>query len=125
VTIARRLGCIALQAALLTLSLVGSGNACDWPRAAQRSDSHMRDMPGMPMRAPGEQEDGGSSQKPDCSSPWAPGGCSLMVSCVPNSIGVVSRAVVPSSLQVRDEPYRFAKELRSITRSPEPPPPKA
>jgi len=83
----------------------------------------MPDMPGMPMHTPDERSDK-SSQQRDCPLPWAPDGCQLMLSCSASAMSTVASTVATFSVN-RDEPLGLAKALRSVTRSPEPPPPRA
>jgi hypothetical protein len=123
VTSARRLLCVVLQCALLTMSLVSGGYACG-SRESNEMQASTENMPGMPMHGPDERRDK-SSQQRDCPLPWAPDGCQLTLSCVPNAMTSAATTVVASLRVTRDEPLGLAKELRSVTRSPEPPPPRA
>jgi hypothetical protein len=134
VMIVRRLSAVALQCALLAMSLVGSGYVCGVEETGathmamnDMSMPDMPDMPGMPSHSPtpsGDQSPADSHS--DCSLPWAVGGgCQSMVSCSPNAIGGDARADVVKAFRAHDAPAWRADQLRSVTRSPEPPPPRA
>lgn len=127
VRIARRFLGIALQCALLTMSLVGSGYACgdDEKDAMQGSMAGMADMPGMPMPASSDGDSDNSSPQPDCSLPWAPGACHQMASCSPNAVTAPANVIISAPTSDHSGPAKREIELRSVTRSPEPPPPRA
>ena len=123
--IVRPLSAIALQCALLAMSLVGSGFGCgveaDGAMHMAAGDKPMADMPGMPV---GDQSSNDS--RSDCSLPWALGGaCQSMVSCSPNAIGDDARPDIAKTAFAHAPPAWGANHLRSVTRSPEPPPPRA
>ena len=121
VNIARRLCCIALQAALLTMTIVSGGYACD---SRVSTEAEMHEMAGMQGHGPAERERD-APPRPGCPSPTAPRDCSAMVSCLPIGIGAAASTAGLSPSLLRDRPYTVVNELRSVTRSPEPPPPKA
>src|SRR5690348_10148979 len=82
VNIARRLCCVALQAALLTMMVVSGGYACD-SRIPTKVEMH--DMAGMARHDPAERESD-EPPRPGCPVPSTPGDCSAMVSCLPIAI---------------------------------------
>ena len=129
--IVRRLTAVTLQGALLTMSLVGSGYACD---AAPDHSTHMAmgdmampgmDMPGMPMQAPAGGQQDRSDSHSDCSFPWSSGDCQGMASCAPSVMGAEQSRAIAVMPRPHDELAMRAEQLRSVTRAPEPPPPRA
>jgi hypothetical protein len=126
VNVARRLCSVALQCALLTMTVVGSGYACGMmdDDGMDGSMAGMADMPGMPMDASPSGSSDDTPPSPDCTFPWAPGACHQMSSCSPNAVTVAVSAIAALAVN-QDGPAGRLAELRSVTRSPEPPPPKA
>lgn len=130
----RRFAALAMQSAILTMSLVGSGAACDGGKdhSAHMADMAMADMPmrdvamadmpGMPASAGDEKA---PSPHSDCSFPWSSGDCTGMTSCAPSVMGVEQFAAVSVIDRIHDEPASRVEHLRSVTRAPEPPPPRA
>lgn len=80
-------------------------------------------MPGMPMPADGGRSS--TDSRSDCSLPWPPGLCQSMTSCALGPMSVEQPAVIASVIVAHDEPVLKSHGLRSITRAPEPPPPRA
>ena len=127
----RRFAALAMQCAILTMSLVGSGAACGGGRdhAAHMAmadmampEMAMADMPGMP--APADDENAANPHS-DCSFPWSSGNCTGMTSCAPSVMGVEQPEVESAIARIHDEPAARVEHLRSVTRAPEPPPPRA
>ena len=123
----RRFAALAMQSAILTMSLVGSGAACGGGKdhATHMADMAMpgmamADMPGMPAPA----DDGTSDPHSDCSFTWSSGNCTGMTSCAPSVMGVEQSAVETAVARIHDEPASRVEHLRSVTRAPEPPPPR-
>lgn len=124
---------LTMQSALLVMTLIGSGFACG---AGADHSAHMAiaemdlsgidmaDMPGMPADPTGGGQDQ-SNPHSDCSFPWAPGDCQGMASCAPSVMGVEQPSVSAMLARLHDEAVARAQQLRSVTRSPEPPPPRA
>lgn len=112
------------------MSLVGSGYAC---RAHEGHAAHMAmgDMPmaEMPMDMPMDMADHGSGDRADsssdCSFPWSLGGCESMASCAPSAVVVDAAILSPFAALEHDAPAFRADHLRSVSRSPELPPPRA
>lgn len=124
--IIRRFTGIALQCAVMIMPLVGSGFRCDTSAGhASHMDMEMADMsmPGMPMPADGAN--GSTESHPDCSFPWPSGECHSMTSCAPSVMSVEQPTVAAIIAVSHDEPVLRGEDLRSVTRAPEPPPPRA
>ena len=116
------------------MSVVGRGYVCD---AHEGHAAHMAmgdmamgniamaDLPmgNMPMDMPGHST-GGQDADADCTFPSSLAGCESMTSCA-QSANVVDSPTIASPMRSNDEPTRFVHELRSVTRSPESPPPRA
>lgn len=130
----RTLAALTMQSALLIMSLIGSGFGCgaDADHSAHMamaadmgmSGMDMADMPGMPA----DPTSGGQDQSnphSDCSFPWSSGDCQGMASCAPSVMGVEQPSVSAMLARFHDEAVARAEQLRSVTRSPEPPPPRA
>jgi hypothetical protein len=85
----------------------------------------MADMPmDMPMDMPANSGEPSDSHS-DCSLPWSLGGCQLMTSCAPSAIAVEAATLSAFVSVAHDEPASRDEQLRSVTRSPESPPPRA
>ena len=128
VRIPRRVTALVLQCALLATSLVGSGFICGAERGAAThmamGDMSMPDMPSHSSMPDGDQAP--KNPHSDCTLPWALGaGCQSMTSCAPTAISGDVRADAPQLLPDHDAIVWRANQLRSVTRSPEPPPPRA
>lgn len=129
-SIIRRATAIVLQCTVLIMPLVGSGFRCD-SNAGHASHMGMDmamdmsdlSMPGMPM--PGDGGNGSTESHSDCSFPWSAGECQSMTSCAPNAMTVEQPTVATVILVSHDEPVLRDEGLRSVTRAPEPPPPRA
>ena len=108
----------------MIMPLVGSGFRCD-DSAAHDTHMDMTDMsmPGMPM--PGDDGDDSTDSHSDCSSPWSGGECQSMASCAPNAMSVEQQSAAAIVFVAHDEPIARHLGLRSVTRAPEPPPPRA
>ena len=109
------------------MPLVGTGVRCE-DNAGH--DAHMDmagmsmpDMAGMPM--PSGNEDGSDNSHSDCSFPWSPADCQSMASCTPTAMSVEAPSVAAFVATAYDEPTARVPSLRSVTRAPEPPPPRA
>lgn len=130
----RTLAALTMQSALLIMSLIGNGFACgaDADHSAHMamaadmdmSGMDMGDMPGMPRDPAGGGQDR-SNPDSDCSFPWSSGDCQGMASCAPNVMGVEQPSVSVVLASFHDKAVVRAEQLRSVTRSPEPPPPRA
>lgn len=130
VSILRRLCGVALPCALLSTTFIGSGEACamlGMPLAA--TDRSMPDMPMADMPMPDMPSRGSdrpsSDSHSDCPLPWAPGGCHLMTSCAPTAMSGDAHTFASVAPRAYAEPAWSQDHLRSVTRSPEPPPPRA
>ena len=121
---------VALLSALVAMSLAGSGYACG---ARESHLSHMAaaempmgDMPmDMPMDTPGHDSGEQSGSPSDCSFPWSLGACDAMASCAPNAMAADISAASALAFMEHDEPSFRVDHLRSVSRSPESPPPRA
>jgi hypothetical protein len=107
------------------MALVGSGYACDTD-TSHTAHMAMAGMPmdDMPMNMPMNGGDQSNSHS-DCSFPWALGGCQFMTSCAPNAIVVDGATATALATVAHDEPTSRDEQWRSVTRSPESPPPRA
>lgn len=127
---------------LVQLSLVASwvgasGFACDLDDAhaahvtamAGRNMAGMdmagMDMPGMPDMPRAGKNGGKGPSGTECSFPWSAGDCTDMTSCAPAALSVPLPALVASAEPPHGEPAWLAEPLRSVSRTPEPPPPRA
>lgn len=125
-TIRRRIVNSTLVAVLLHLVVVGSGFACGLP-------THDADMPGMPGMASMAGMQGSVNQgapaagqgKSPCRLPWAPDGCQSMATCVPAAVKVVPILFVEPAEQSDHAESAYAPMFSSLTRTPEPRPPRA
>ena len=115
---------------------VGSGFACEMAtshaahmamEAMPMADMpDMPDMPGMPAHgAANSAPDGSTDSRSDCEFPWSSGDCQAMTSCAPNAVAADEPSFVSTAQVAHDEPAWRADQLRSVVRSPEPPPPRA
>lgn len=117
--------CSSLVLALLNLVLVSSGFPCTLPMHGMTAGEAMA---GMPMG-----DEAGASVLPNtappantpCRFPWAPGGCQSMAPCAPAA--VQSGVVMHSMPAIRAERALHVDVAtpESLTRAPEPPPPRA
>ena len=112
------------------MSLVGSGFVCEPNAAAMEhmdmagmdmASMDMSDMP-MPTQAPTPHDEQAPGNSPNCSLPWAPG-CQAMGPCAPNAVTATMVAFTAHEARP-DQPSWRDGNLRSVTRSPEPPPPR-
>ena len=88
-------------------------------------DMDMADMamPGMPM--PGDGGNGSTDSHSDCSFPWSSGECQSMTSCAPSAMSAEQLTVAVIIARSHDQLVLRNEGLRSVTRAPEPPPPRA
>lgn len=110
------------------MPLVGTGFPCDDAGHSSHmdmdmTDMSMPDMPGMPM--PGDDRDDAKGSHSDCSFPWSPGECQSMASCAPSAMTVEEPTAALMVAVAHDEPVARYEGLRSVSRAPEPPPPRA
>ena len=136
-----RFTAIVLQCAVLALPLTSGALRCeDGAGHSAHMDMDMADMsmpgmsmpgmsmpgmsmPGMPM--PGDGADGSANSHSDCSLPWSSGPCQSMASCAPGAMSIEQPTIGATIGVARDEPTLPGHDLRSVTRAPEPPPPRA
>lgn len=120
----RRFTAIVLQCAVVAMPLTSGALRCE-DDAGHSVHMDMADMsmPGMPM--PGDAGDGSTDSHSDCSFPWSSGECQSMTSCAPSAMSVEQPTVAAIVALAHDEPMLPAHDLRSVTRAPEPPPPRA
>ncbi len=115
-TVGRRLTALLLQAALLTLPLTGAHAECLDDHTAM---SDMADMPGMTM------PDGADASHHECPADTALH-CNSMVVCGPTLMVVEAVFAAPAAPAGMIEALDFPRDpLLSVTRAPEPPPPRA
>ena len=111
----RRLTALLLQAALLALPQGGARADCSVDHAAM---TDMADMPGMTM------PDGADASHRDCPADMAPQ-CDSMLVCGP-ALMVVEPVLTASAAPIgMIEALHFSRDPLSVTRAPEPPPPRA
>lgn len=133
----RRFAALLVELSLVATWVGASGVACDLDDAhvahmtamagTDMASSGMAGMamPGMPrMPNAGESGDQGSSGT-ECSLPWSAGDCTDMTSCSPAALSVPLPALVASAEPPHGEPAWLVGQLRSVSRTPEPPPPRA
>lgn len=129
----RRAAAVLVQLSLVTSWVGASGVACDLNdahalhmAAMAGTDMAGMDMAGMPdtPRAGDNGDDEGHSGT-ECSLPWSAGDCTDMTSCAPAALSVPLPALVASTEPPHGEPAWLAVQLRSVARTPEPPPPRA
>lgn len=123
-SILRGFTAIVLQCAVLAMPLTSGSIRCDNDAGhAAHMDVAGMSMPGMPM--PSDGGNGSSDSHSDCSLPWPPGQCQSMTSCAPSAMSVEQATAVASVVMAHEEPMQKDHGLRSVTRAPEPPPPRA
>lgn len=92
------------------------------------------DMAGMPMNMPmsnmpgmsaGAAADADAPGRTECSFPWSSGDCTDMQSCVPAALSTPLAELIANASPRHEEPAWLAEQLRSISRTPDPPPPRA
>ncbi|MGH7636916.1 MAG: hypothetical protein ACREOK_04630 [Gemmatimonadaceae bacterium] len=85
------------------------------------------DMPmgDTPMDMAGHSDRQGSDSGSDCTFPSSLAGCESMASCAQNALAVDAPVIVASDTRSDDDSTWFIQQLRSVTRSPESPPPRA
>lgn len=122
----RRLCAITVQCTLLAMTVAGSGNPCG---AQEDHASHMAtanmEMPGAPMDMQTDADGTPADSHSGCPLPVSLAGCDVMASCAPSAIVVDSRAPVLMAARTHGELASRAEHLRSVTRTPELPPPRA
>lgn len=114
-TIRRRLTALLLQAALLALPLSGAHADCSVDHAAM---TEMADMPGMTM------PDGSDAGHQECPASTA-AQCDGMLVCNPIVMVVEPLEAGPSVPAGIIEALDVPRDPLSVTRAPEPPPPRA
>ena len=85
------------------------------------ADMDMADM-STPTHAPTQDNEQAPGNSPNCSLPWAPG-CQAMGPCAPNAVTATMEEFAAHEAR-SDQPSWRDGSLRSVTRSPEPPPPR-
>ena len=114
-TIGRRLTALLLQAALLALPLSGARADCSGDHAAM---TDMAKMPGMTM------PDRTDASHHDCPADMALH-CDSMLVCGPTLMVVEPVYTAPAAQASMIEALDFPRDPLSVTRAPEPPPPRA
>lgn len=126
--------CIALlvQLCLIVTWVGASGFACDSSDAHAEhmtamggTDMADMDMAGMPDMPRGGDHGADGPTGTECSEPWSAGDCTDMTSCAPAALSVPLPALVASAEPPHREPVWLGAQLRSVVRTPEPPPPRA
>lgn len=127
----RRAAAVLVQLSLIATWVGASGFACDLDAHAAHmttmagTDMAGMDMAGMPdMSRAGDNGDDGPSGT-ECSFPWSAGDCHDMTSCASAALSVPLPALVASAQPPHGEPAWLVEQLRSVSRTPEPPPPRA
>ena len=110
---------------LLHLAVVSSGYACTLPMQAP-NDAGV--MAGMPMDADAAMLASPSVPAPEktpCQFPWAPDGCQSMAPCAPAAIQSAAIGYAVPVSRAAAAPINTVATPESLTRAPEPPPPRA
>lgn len=104
------------------MTVAGSGNPC----GAQNDHASHTPMAGMEMPDMQTGTDGVPAEPHSgCPLPVSVAGCHAMATCAPSAVVVHGEAPIVMASRTRAELPARAEQLRSVTRAPELPPPRA